>query len=189
MEFQHVNIKIPVDGDLGVDPVVFIDVFHKWIQTRALDELLIDVADYRHVPNGPGVMLIGLQADYSMDHARGAWGLRYNQKSPQPGSNADRFSMALRRSAAACRLMVSALAERSLSLRFSRHEFELFVNDRALAPNSSSTFDAARPELESFIRGALGHGDYVLTHDADARHLFGVRVRTDRAFETAALTS
>ena len=69
MDLQHVNVKFLVEGDLKVDPARFIEVFHQWIRDETLEELLIDVADYRHVPSGPGVMLIALEADYSMDHA------------------------------------------------------------------------------------------------------------------------
>ena len=32
--------------------------------------MLIDVADYRHVPAGPGVLLIGHEANYSLDNRR-----------------------------------------------------------------------------------------------------------------------
>ena len=60
MELQHINVKIYVEGDLPVDPAEFITVFHQWVKDKVLDELLIDVADYRHVPAGPGVLLVGL---------------------------------------------------------------------------------------------------------------------------------
>ena len=43
-------------------------VFHQWIRDSVCPEMLIDVADYRHVPAGPGVMLIGHEANYSLDN-------------------------------------------------------------------------------------------------------------------------
>ena len=51
----------------GVELEEFIPVFHDWIQTQQLAELLIDVADYRHVPHGPGVVLVAHDAHYAMD--------------------------------------------------------------------------------------------------------------------------
>lgn len=42
-----------------------VTAFHQWIASRALDEVLIDVADYSHVPGGPGVLLIGNDHNYS----------------------------------------------------------------------------------------------------------------------------
>ena len=45
----------------------FVPLFHGWIQGRGLDGTPIDVADYKHVPDGPGIMLIGHEADRSLD--------------------------------------------------------------------------------------------------------------------------
>ena len=55
MNVQHVNVKFFVDGELNVDWERFIEVFHVWVAEQSTDELLIDVADYRHVPMGPGL--------------------------------------------------------------------------------------------------------------------------------------
>src|SRR5215467_14630610 len=77
---QHVRVKIfacePADIDLGDA----IPIFHRWIQDHVCPEMLIDVADYRHVPNGPGVMLIGHEASYSLDNTKGRLGLLYSRK-------------------------------------------------------------------------------------------------------------
>ena len=43
------------------------------------------MADYRHVPEGPGVMLIGHQANYSVDNTDNRLGVRYNRKEPLEG--------------------------------------------------------------------------------------------------------
>src|SRR5262245_5785839 len=102
MEFQHINAKIFVEGELPFDPSGFINVFHQWIQESALPELLIDVADYCHVPDGPGVLLVAHEADYSMDHTDGRWGMRYNRKAPLSGANEDRYAQALAGAARAC---------------------------------------------------------------------------------------
>src|SRR5450755_4649168 len=60
MQLQHVNVKLLIQnpGEASLEPLI--PVFHGWIENRAAeDELLIDVADYIHVPAGPGVVLIG----------------------------------------------------------------------------------------------------------------------------------
>src|SRR3972149_6438419 len=105
MEFQHINAKIFVDGELPFDPSRLIYVFHQWIQESVLPELLIDVADYCHVPEGPGVLLVAHEADYSMDHTDGRWGMRYNRKAPLAGSNEDRYVQAFASAARACLLL------------------------------------------------------------------------------------
>ncbi len=186
MELQHINVKIFVDGDLAIDPAGFIDVFHEWIREHTLDELLVDVADYRHVPAGPGVMLIGHEADYSMDNAGDRWGLRYNRKAAVDGSNDDRLRQALRSAARACQLLEEHFNGPE-PLKFSRREFELFINDRALAPNTPETLAACRPMLESFLARALGHDDFSLEPRTDPRSLFGVTVTTARPFDLTAI--
>jgi len=185
MELQHVNVKIFVDGDLPVDPEQFINVFHNWTAEQSRDELLIDVADYRHVPAGPGVVLVGLEADYALDHAQQRWGLLYNRKAPLEGSNTDRFAQAFRAAASACERLESELP----GLKFSRHDFQLFINDRALAPNVPETLAACRGELEAFLATLLGHGDATLTAEADPRRRFGVLVHTADAFDLTQLAA
>ena len=179
MELQHVNIKIFVEGDLPMAPRQFINVFHNWTAEQSCDELLIDVADYRHVPAGPGVVLVGQQADYAMDHAENRWGLLYNRKATLEGANADRFAQALRAAARACERLEKALP----GLKFSRYEFQLLINDRALAPNVPETLQACRGEIEAFLQTQLGHGNATLTAEPDPRRRFGVLINTGSPFE------
>ncbi len=186
MDLQHVNVKIYVEGDLTVDCERFIEVFHRWIQEQALDGLLIDVADYRHVPAGPGVVLIGHEADFAMDNAGNRYGLLYNRKAPLDGSNADRFSQAFHAAANACQ-MLEAEFEENGPLKFSRQEFELFINDRAVAPNTSDTFQACKDDLESFLTNLLGHTEFTLEQHSDPRSRFGVTVTVAKPFELNAL--
>ena len=182
MELQHVNVKIFVDGELPIEPVCFINVFHAWIRDSVLDELMIDVADYRHVPDGPGVLLVGHESDYSMDNTGGRWGLRYNRKGPVEGSNEDRFRHSLGAAVNACRLLEEQFASEG-PLTFSRSGFDLFINDRALAPNTPDTFTACKPELESFLAGAIGHKKFALAHHTDPRQRFGVTVTAANPFD------
>lgn len=185
MELQHVNVKIFVDGDLPFEPSRFIEVFHAWIRDSVLDELMIDVADYRHVPTGPGVLLIGHESDYSVDNTRGRWGLLYNRKAPLEGSNQDRLRQALGSAVHACRLLEKQFADEG-PLTFSRTEFDLFINDRALAPNTPETFASCKSELESFLTATFGHDDFTMEHRADPRQRFGVTVTAANPFELPA---
>ncbi|MFQ5591371.1 MAG: hypothetical protein ACE5HE_09430, partial [Phycisphaerae bacterium] len=163
-----------------------INIFHEWIKDQLLAELLIDVVDYRHVPAGPGVLLVGHEADYSMDNADNRYGLRYNRKAPLEGTNEDRFRQALSSAANACRLLEAHFTGDN-QLRFSRREFELFINDRALAPNTRKTRDACEPELKVFLRNVLGHGEFELEYRRDPRARFGAIVRAAKPLELAAL--
>ena len=80
MDTVKYELKLFVEDASGVDLEEFIPIFHHWIQTQELEELLIDVADYRHVPHGPGVVLITHDAHYAMDLADGRLGLLYSRR-------------------------------------------------------------------------------------------------------------
>ena len=183
MNLQHVNVKLFVNGDLAVDLEDIIKVFHRWVSEQSLDELLIDVADYRHVPDGPHVMLIGHEADYAIDKSGGRYGLLYNRKAPLEGTNADKAQQALSAALVAC----ERLEETFPSLQFGRQEFDLVVNDRALAPNTDETFAACKDEIEAFAREISGGEVTIERYGGDPRRRFGVNVRTSAPVRTAAV--
>src|ERR1700722_7223555 len=136
MQLQHVNVKLLVQsrGVASLEPLV--PVFHGWIENQdARDELLIDVADYSHVPAGPGVVLIGHEGNYSVDNTGNRLGVRYNRKAAVDGSNQDRLAQAARAPLTACRRLA---AEPRLSdkFQFNGRDIEIFVNDRLVAPNT-----------------------------------------------------
>ena len=82
MEAHKLQLKIYLtpESARAVDIEDLIPVFHRWIKQRLLPELTIDVANYRHVPQGPGVVLIGHGSDYFMDEGEGRPGLLHNRK-------------------------------------------------------------------------------------------------------------
>lgn len=186
MELQHVNVKLFAKNSQEVDLEALIPVFHGWIQNQASDELLLDVADYRHVRSGPGVILIGHRGDYSLDNTDGRLGVRYNRKAPLAGSNQDRFVQATEAALAACRRLET---EQSLAgnIQFNGREIEVFVNDRLLAPNTPETLAATDSDFRTFLLTLFGDVEYTVSYSQDPRSLFSVHVRTSRVFETAAL--
>jgi hypothetical protein len=190
MELQHFNVKFYVDGDLNVEPDRLIEVFHEWVKRQSFDELLIDVADYWHVPAGPGILLMGLEADYGMDNTDNRFGLRYNRKAAIEGGNDDRVAQALRSAASACRLLEEAF-NGVTSLRFSRSEIEMMVNDRALAPNTGEGFEAVKSEVDSVLAKTLGHNDFSIEHASadEPRRRLTLSVRTDKPFDLDAFAS
>ena len=80
MQLQHVNVKLLLQNAEGARLEPLIPVFHSWIEHQNGDELLIDIADYTHVPAGPGVVLIGHEGNYSVDNTGNRLGVRYNRK-------------------------------------------------------------------------------------------------------------
>jgi len=186
MELQHVNVKLIASPPADVDLDRLIPVFHEWIAGQVFDGLLLDIADYRHVHAGPGVILIGHAGDYSVDNTDGRWGVRYNRKAVLGGSNQDRLRQAGR---AALSALERLEAEPRLGgkLRFGGQEIELFIDDRLLAPNSEATRKAADPELRTFFEGLFRRCDFELSYSSDPRRLFGATAKSARSFTVAQL--
>ena len=88
MKLQHINLKFYIENPETVNLEDFTAVFNTLDpEAKATEELLIDVAEYLHVHNGPGIMLIGHNANYSLDNRAGRLGLLYNRKEPLEGTN------------------------------------------------------------------------------------------------------
>ena len=150
MDIQHVNVKLFVERPERIDMSSYLTVFMEWIQEQPFDELLIDVADYRHVPNGPGVILVGHEASYSMDPTGGRLGLLYNRKSPMAGSVQSRIQQAIQAVLNAAERLQSHPSQLD-ALKFDFRSIQFILNDRLLAPNTKETYlaftDALRPVL------------------------------------------
>lgn len=147
MTIERVAVKFYA-AECGNTPDKFIPVFHRWIQEDVVPGVPLDVADYRHVPNGPGVILIGHDADWGMDEHEGALGLIYNQKRNLQGSDQERLVFVLRQLISAAKLLE---AEESLALRFDTSRLRLVFNDRLNQENS----DAGLAAVSAAIEGAL----------------------------------
>ncbi len=177
MELQHINVKVLLRDPESVDLAAAVPVFHSWIQGQIFDELLLDVADYSHVPQGPGVVLIGHEADYAVDNTDGRLGVRYNRKAPLAGSNGDRLRQATRAA-----LKASDRVEQDLKWSFNGRDIEIVVNDRLLAPNTSETQRAFEPEVRGFLAQLFNGEEFHLTYPTEPRRLFGVCVSSVREF-------
>ena len=186
VELQHINVKLLLRKPEAVDPEAIVPVFHSWIQEQAAEELLLDVASYAHVKDGPGVLLIGHEADYSLDATDGRLGLRYNRKAPVEGNNQSRLRQATRAT-----LNALARLERDERLngtiQFDGKNIELFINDRLLAPNNEETRKAAEPELVRFLDSAVGESGYSFQYQTEPRRLFGARIQLKRELSTKGL--
>ena len=186
MEMQHVNVKLLVEDPAGVEFERLIPVFNTWIQGQVFEGRLLDIADYHHVKEGPGVVLIGHDGDYSVDNTDNRLGIRYNRKMPYPGSNLDRLEHACRAALEACQRL-EAEANLAAKIRFNGQDVEVFINDRLLAPNREETREALRAELNAFAEKLFRDAEYSLSFETDPRKLLGIRLKASRPFSAADL--
>ena len=186
MQLQHVNLKLLVKNPEQVDLESLIPVFHSWIQDQPFEELLLDVADYRHVHEGPGVVLIGHEGDYSVDNTGRHLGVRYNRKAALNGENSDRLQQAARAALMACQRL-EADSRLSGKLRFNGQEIVLFINDRLLAPNSEATREESQADFDTFFHKLFRGCQYSVSYGSDSRRLFSVSVKASHSFAVADL--
>ena len=155
METLKYDLKLFLQDTSGVALEDVIPVFHRWIQTRQLEELLIDVADYRHVHYGPGIILIAHDAHYALDLADGKMGLLYSRRrETHPGRRAirgmeERLTSVFHCALTACQHLE---AEASLQgrLQFRGDEFLLRLNDRLVVP-TAEVYDTLDLHLQPLL--------------------------------------
>jgi hypothetical protein len=168
---KHIQLKIFANSTDSVQFQKAIPVFHRWIQNRALPELLIDVVDYSHVPAGPGVMLIGHEASYALDNSRNRPGLLYSRNAGDDLSLAEAYASAL-----AAASLLEQEPEFAGKLSFDSHRFEITLNDRLLYPNNETTWQNVEPELQALFASVFGPKPYSVTRPADPRTRLSVEV-------------
>jgi hypothetical protein len=152
MNSPKYDLKIFVDDPSQVALDDCIPVFHRWIQEQRLAEVLIDVADYLHVPGGPGVVLIAHDAHYALDTAEGRLGLLYSRRRETHasrsaiGSVTERLWSVLSCALTACQHLEADPAWHG-RLRFRGNEILLQSNDRLAIPDTAEAYEALHRHL------------------------------------------
>jgi len=187
MQLQHVNVKLLVQNPAEASLEPLIPVFHGWIENRAAnDELLIDVADYTHVPGGPGVVLIGHDGNYSVDNTDNRLGVRYNRKAALDSNNQECLTQAARAALTACQRL-EAEPRLGGKFRFNGQDIEIFINDRLVAPNNAATLDAFDTDFRLFSQKLFRGKEYSISYGTNPRSLFTAFVKAARPFSVAEL--
>lgn len=186
MQLQHVNVKLLVQNADEASLPLLIPVFHSWIEDQNGDELLIDVADYTHVPAGPGVVLIGHEGNYSVDNTANRLGVRYNRKAGCEGGNQVCLAQSARAALTACRRLEEEPRLEG-KFRFNGQDIEIFINDRLLAPNNAATRSAFDADFQAFSRTLFRGKGYSISYGEDPRSLFTAYVKAAQPFSAAEL--
>jgi hypothetical protein len=176
MHLQHVNVKLLLQNARRLSLEPLIPVFHTWIEHQN-GELLIDIADYSHVPAGPGVVLIGHEGNYSVDNSDDRLGVRYSRKAALDGGNQAILAQAARAALTACqKLEAEPRLERKF--HFNGQDIEIFINDRLIAPNNTASVEALDPDFQLFCQKLFRGKEYSITYDSDSRALLTARVKS-----------
>ena len=185
MDLQRIGIKIFAEDSAAINVRDFIPVFHGWIQKQAVEHhMLIDVHNYSHIHNGPGILLVAQEGNFSIDFGDGRMGLLYYRK-----NGGDGFHSVLKAALQACSLIESdsSLLPR---IRFRTDEMQIVANDRLLAPNSDATFSAMRPDLMSVLKSALPDSQISLSRSSvNPKERFSIRVEASPSVDVKTLLS
>ncbi|MEB3317404.1 MAG: hypothetical protein VKO39_04615 [Cyanobacteriota bacterium] len=171
-----------------VDEACFIPIFHDWIRLKSLPGTLIDVADYRHVPDGPGVMLISFDINYAMDHGGGQFGLSAQRKLGQDGTHSERIVELVKRMARFGTLLES---DTRLGGTFALEggQFLYAANDRLRVPNTDESFAAIQPDLIAAAAVLYGNQPVSVTRlDNDPRERLTALIEAPGPVAMASLT-
>jgi hypothetical protein len=173
MNLQYLNWKIQLANPAEAEPDEWFKVFSTWIPDAP--EIFIDVADYKHVPDGPVTLLVGHYVNYSLDAAGRRLGLLYDYKHPVEGDNEEKIRASL-----LGLLRVAKRLEEDAGFthkpKFDTRGLRFIVNSRAVAPNTPATFEAVKPELAKVLAKAFGEGNFTLAHPTDPRQRFSVEI-------------
>ena len=150
MELQKFAIKLFLNMKKSYSSKDFIPVFHSWIKDKVIsDHLLIDVADYSHIPDGPGVMLIAHEGHFSLDQENHQPGIMYMRKTDLDGTFNDRFNKILSTVIeTADRLRNSKV---NMDINFISNSFRFIANDRRIADNTLENQNLYKDQVQKAL--------------------------------------
>ena len=123
---------------LQTDIESFVPLFHNWIQEdRIPNHIMVDVVDYKHIPDGPGIMLIAHEGYFSLDFEDNELGLLYMRKTPL-GDNKSETLSAIRQILDFAVELIKMDPVIGKKIEFS-DEFQLISNDRFEFPNNAES--------------------------------------------------
>ena len=180
MYLQKFGIKLYINNDGSFNSKDFIPVFHNWIQEKVVsNHLLIDVADYSHIPDGPGVMLISHEGHYSLDQESQKPGIMYMRIRDMEGNFKDRFIKVFSIAIEAANLLKKNKINQKID--FSTDSFRFIANDRRIAKNTSDNQKIYQKEVHIALEDMYPQSkwEYKDVSHANERLAFTVNFNTN----------
>ena len=169
---KRLGVKFSLKQEPKLQPDDILPIFQRWIQEHTVEGMLIDVIDYKHVPDGPGIVLVSDEADYAYDLGAGQVGLHYVRKRDLPNDFAAALRLVYQRAMEGARAL-QAEAPDDLMFDYSRANINFL--DRMNYRNEPAVFDQIREELAQILGQIYGAPVDVKRVNDDPRRLFSVR--------------
>ena len=174
---QRICVKLYAP-EPGIGDQDFVPIFHDWIRDQSLANLvLFDVADYAHVPESPGIVLVTHEASFSLDRSDCRFGLLAQRRIDGSGEAAEMIAITIRQALqVAAKLEADPRLEGRLS--FDRSTIRIEANDRLRAPNTEDGYRTLEPVIRRAIAEVLADQAPSVTRVAnDPRDRLAAEVR------------
>ena len=117
---------------------------------------MVDVADYKHIPDGPGIMLIAHEGNFSIDLENGKAGLLYTRKQTLGEDIVDNIKTITSILDHACKLLENS---DSLNRKISfNNQYKIISNDRYYFPIDKQS----EKKLLKYSRQAFENADLII---------------------------
>ena len=171
-----INIKWNlVDPEMLEDDELF-RIFNEWI-SESTEEVLIDVADYKHLYHGPTTILIGHEANYFLESINKTKGLVYARKRLLEGDFTTRINSILYASLNGC-IKLENHPEFQGRLKFDGREVRFTANDRLQAPNTEENIELFKQHLSPALDILFLRNKYTFEDSYQPKERLTVTVRT-----------
>ena len=177
---QRIQIKVATDSPPGLNLNPFLEIFGRWRKEKDDPAEWVDVADYAHIPRGPGIVLIGQRCNFSFDLAPPGPGILYTAKKGLSGTHEEKILTAFQW----CLDLTNRLAseeEFPNDVKLRTDSFEIRFNDRLETPNNSSTDQELRLPLRSVLDILFGQHSCDLSPQTDPVQCYGFSLVAKRA--------
>lgn len=171
-DLQRIDLKLLLEVDGEPDLDAFLVIFDRWRKQKDHPCDWVDLADYAHMPTGPGILIVGKRDAFSVNLNAPGPGLLTSTRRGLAGTLEQRFRAAFDR---ARDLNAAVLAEAEFPAEFKPRQgnWEVFVNDRLQFPNS----DASDAEIRPALAAALGMAPGALRRRAQRSGRLGYSVQ------------
>ena len=194
-DLQRIQIKIAADAPAGLRLEPFLEIFARWRKETHPSNALpstplraggagpaewVDLADYAHLPRGPGIVLVGQRCNVAFDLADPGPGILYTAKKGFTGSHAERLNAAMEWCLEFSKRLI-AEPEFPKDVRLRSDSLELRFNDRLETPNTHETDAELRPAVVEVLNALFGADGYDLRPFGNRADFYGFTVRAKKA--------
>ena len=171
-DLQRIDVKLLLDTPPNPNIDQFLVIFDRWRKVEDHPADWVDLADYAHMPSGPGILIAGKRDTFSVNLNPPGIGLLTSVRGGLEGALEDRFREALRRGR---EFNAAVMSEPEFPTDFAVREgaWEIFVNDRLGFPNTDQMDRLVRPA----VAAALEVSPEALTRNPDPRERLGYSAR------------